>query len=194
MISKIDNNLKNNTSAEFDEVVKVCKDIFLNKMKDYGASWRVLRPRSITDQIFIKAQRIRSIEDKGVKMINEEIDGEFMGILNYCVIALIQLEENFGNDVLTEQAAEMLYDQKIARAKDLMTAKNHDYGEAWRDMRISSFTDLILMKIMRVKQIEDNEGRTIISEGITSHFFDMINYAIFALIKLQEQDAHTSID
>ncbi|MDQ3190115.1 MAG: DUF1599 domain-containing protein [Bacteroidota bacterium] len=176
-----------NTSAQYDLALNICKDIFINKMKDYGSAWRILRPASITDQIFIKAQRIRNIEEKGMQKVDEGIKPEYIGIVNYSIIGLIQLE--YGNseniEMSPEQAAE-LYEKYAANAKSLMQNKNHDYGEAWRDMRINSLTDLILMKIFRTKQIEDNKGATIISEGIDANYYDMINYAIFALIKLEE--------
>lgn len=175
------------TSNQYDTAVASCKDIFMKKMKDYGTAWRILRTSSITDQIFIKAQRIRNIEDKGTQKIHEDIRSEYIGIINYSIIGLIQLE--LKNDDRMELPAEevgKLFDKYAKEAKSLMEDKNHDYGEAWRDMRISSLTDLILMKIMRIKQIEDNKGETIISEGIDANFHDMINYANFALIKLNE--------
>ncbi|MEZ5013404.1 MAG: DUF1599 domain-containing protein [Chitinophagales bacterium] len=175
------------TSAQYDAAVAVCRDIFEHKIHDYGTSWRVLRPSSITDQIFIKAQRIRTIEETGVNLVDESVEDAFRGIVNYVVIAMIQLELT-ENDPLHLPASEVMpmYDAHIHAIKTLMENKNHDYGEAWRDMRIRSFTDLILMKLLRVKQIEENEGNTRISEGIASHYMDMANYAIFALIKLQE--------
>jgi hypothetical protein len=176
----------NKTSQQFDSIIALCKDIFVKKMKDYGSAWRILRTPSITDQIFIKAQRIRSIEDKGVQKIEEGIRNEYIGIVNYSVIALIQLE--LGNDQdlnLNEEKGEELYNRFIQEAKSLMMNKNHDYGEAWRDMRISSLTDIILMKLFRTKQIEDNKGKTFISEGVDANYFDIINYAIFALIKME---------
>ena len=177
----------NKTSTQYDTSVALCKDIFLKKMKDYGTAWRILRTSSITDQIFIKAQRIRNIEDKGTQKISEDIRSEYLGIVNYSVIGLIQL--GLKNDARMELPAKEvsnLFDKCINEAKSLMENKNHDYGEAWRDMRVSSLTDLILMKLLRIKQIEDNKGETIISEGIDANFHDMINYAIFALIKLSE--------
>ena len=174
------------TIAEYDSIIKKCEDIFVKKMKDYGSAWRILRISSLTDQIFIKAQRIRSIEQKGEQKIPEDISNEFVGIVNYAVIGLIQLDLG-----VSELAEEMDYNEvmnifsKQANiAKELMIAKNHDYGEAWRDMRISSLTDLILQKLLRVKQIEDNEGSTLISEGVDANYLDMLNYAVFALIKL----------
>jgi hypothetical protein len=162
-----------------------CKDIFIKKMKDYGCAWRILRLSSLTDQIFIKAQRIRSIEMKGSQKVGEDIRNEFVGIVNYSIIALIQLEKGIAEqpDMQNEEIQE-LYEKYYTESKELMKSKNHDYGEAWRDMRVSSLTDLILQKLLRVKQIEDNQGKTLISEGIDANYFDMINYAIFALIKL----------
>lgn len=174
-----------NTSQQYDAEIARCKDIFLKKMKDYGTAWRNLRPRSLTDQIFIKAQRIKSIEEKGTQKVDDGIAGEYIGIINYCAIALIQLEmKNDQRMDLPYTEVETLYIKYLSQTKQLMEDKNHDYGEAWRDMRISSLTDLILMKIFRVKQIEDNEGKTIISEGVDANYMDMINYAVFALIKL----------
>jgi hypothetical protein len=177
--------LANNTSAEYDAIIKVCKDLFIKKTRDYGTAWRILRPSSITDQIFIKAQRIRTLEDKKVSKVGEDIVGEYIGIVNYCVIAVMQLEldddapQELNPDIVAES-----FDAKVLETKELMSAKNHDYGEVWRDMRVSSLTDLILMKILRVKQIEDNEGKTLASEGIKANYQDMLNYAVFALIKL----------
>lgn len=156
-------------------------------MADYGTAWRNLRPRSITDQIFIKAQRIKSIEEKGTQRVNDDIRGEYVGIVNYCLIALMQLElKNDQRLELPPEEVVTLYNKHIGATKLLMEAKNHDYGEAWRDMRMESLTDLILMKIFRVKQIEDNDGKTIISEGVDANYMDMINYALFALIKIAE--------
>lgn len=174
-----------NTSAQYDEAIKLCKDLFMKKMKDYGSSWRIFRPSSLTDQIFIKAQRIRTIEEKGTQKIEDDIKGEFIGILNYSIISLIQLE--LKNDDALElgvDVAETHYNKHAKYAKELMEAKNHDYGEAWRDMRVSSFTDMLLVRIMRIKQIEDNKGMTSVSEGIEANYYDMINYCVFALIKL----------
>ena len=178
------------TAQEYDIVIDTCQDIFLKKMHDYGTAWRILRTTSITDQIFIKANRIRSIEEKGVAKINEGFVPEFIGIVNYSIMGLIQLQLGAGKESLAEQdQVEILYKDYFQKAKSLMMDKNHDYGEAWRSMRISSYTDLILMKINRTKQIEDNEGNTLISEGIDANYFDMINYAVFALIRLTiEQD------
>jgi hypothetical protein len=176
----------NNTSKQFEEIINICRDIYIKKMKDYGSAWRVLRAPSLTDQIFIKAQRIRSIEEKGMQKIQEDIRSEYIGIVNYCVIALIQLELGVSNDVdnIELKKASEFYDKYIYKAKSLMEDKNHDYGEAWRDMRIGSLTDIILMKLLRTKQIEDHDGKTFISEGVDANYYDMINYAIFALIKL----------
>jgi hypothetical protein len=176
----------NKTSKQFDTVIALCKDIFMKKMKDYGSAWRILRTPSLTDQIFIKAQRIRSIEIKGEQKVEEGIKPEYIGIVNYSVIALIQLELGISDNVnLDLSVAENLFDKYSSNSKSLMEDKNHDYGEAWRDMRISSLTDIILMKLLRVKQIEDNEGKTFISEGVDANYYDMINYAVFALIKLE---------
>jgi len=176
----------NKTSKQFDQVMALCKDIFMKKMKDYGSAWRILRTPSLTDQIFIKAQRIRSIETKGEQKVEEGIKPEYIGIVNYSVIALIQLELGISDNVnLDLNEAEKLFNKYSSNAKSLMEDKNHDYGEAWRDMRISSLTDIILMKLLRVKQIEDNKGKTFISEGVDANYYDMINYAVFALIKLE---------
>lgn len=174
-----------NTSQEYNEVIAVCKSLFLKKTKDYGTAWRILRSPSITDQIFIKAQRIRTLEEKKVSKVGEDITSEYIGIVNYCVIAMLQLEltENDPNE-MDVQLVESLFDKSVNETKELMFAKNHDYGEAWRDMRISSLTDLILMKILRVKQIEDNLGQTVVSEGVKANYQDMLNYSVFALIKL----------
>ncbi len=175
------------TEKQFDEVAAHCRDIFTKKMKDYGASWRILRPESVTDQIFIKANRIRSIEIKGVSKVDEGIRSEFIAIVNYGIIGLIQLELGFSDsDDLTYDKGMELYDKYLLEAKNLMMAKNHDYDEAWRTMRMQSYTDLILQKIYRTKQIEDNKGVTLASEGIDANYFDMINYAVFGLIKMEE--------
>lgn len=174
-----------NTEQQFEHIISICRDLFKKKLTDYGASWRILRPQSVTDQILIKAKRIRSIEEKGVTKVDEGIASEFIGIVNYGIVALIQLElgHNDGIDITTDRAME-LYDKYMLRTKNLMFAKNHDYGEAWRSMRISSYTDLILVKLFRTKQIENNEGQTIVSEGVDANYMDMINYSIFGLIKL----------
>ncbi len=173
------------TAGQFDQVIGQCRSLFFSKFKDYGTAWRIMRPHSVTDQIFIKAQRIRSLEVMGISKVGEGIVPEFIGIINYGIIGLIQLQagEDMPMDLSLTQMEE-LYDRLAKQAKDLMMAKNHDYGEAWRDMRVSSYTDLILMKIHRTKQIEDNAGKTIVSEGIDANYLDMINYAVFALIKL----------
>ena len=175
------------TLQQYDRNISKCRDVFLKKTKDYGTAWRILRPTSLTDQLFIKASRIRSIEELKEQMIEESIDSEYIGLVNYCIMALIQLEmpEEEGLE-LDPKEVEKLYDHQMHLTRDLMIAKNHDYGEAWRDMRISSLTDLILMKLLRIKQIEDNKGKTLISEGLDANFQDIINYALFALIKLDE--------
>ena len=175
-----------NTSKQYDEVVEKCRSLFVNKMKDYGSAWRILRLPSLTDQIFIKAQRIRQLQENTTRKVEEDEIPEFIGIINYSIMALIQLEKGVVEqpDINTKKATE-LYDKHIALTKKLMEDKNHDYGEAWRDMRISSLTDLIIQKLLRVKQIEDNKGKTIVSEGIDANYQDMINYAIFALILME---------
>ena len=177
--------MANNTTQEFDSVIAVCRSLFLKKTNDYGTAWRILRLTSLTDQLFIKAQRIRTLEEKQVSKVDEGVTSEYIGIINYCVIAMMQLEcsEDTPLELSSEQVNEW-YDNKAGETKELMFAKNHDYGEAWRDMRISSLTDLILMKLLRVKQIEDNQGQTLVSEGIETNFQDMLNYSVFALIKL----------
>ena len=174
------------TIREYDVASAKCKDIFIKKMKDYGCAWRILRLSSLTDQIFIKAQRIRSIEMKGSQKVGEDIRNEFIGIVNYSIIALIQLEKGIAEQPdMENEEVQALYEKYYTESKELMKSKNHDYGEAWRDMRVSSLTDLILQKLLRVKQIEDNQGKTLISEGIDANYFDMINYSVFALIKLK---------
>ena len=174
------------TSLEYTNIINVCREIFSKKTKDYGTAWRILRPSSLTDQIFIKAQRIRTIQETGVNRVGESIDAEFIAIVNYCLMAIIQVREKDLDEVeINPDLAISLYDTYSAEAFDLMMKKNHDYGEAWRDMRVSSLTDLILMKILRVKQIEDNNGLTLISEGIDANYFDMLNYSVFALIHLK---------
>lgn len=171
------------TKKEFSEMTAKCKDIFVKKLHDYGTSWRVMRPSSLTDQIYIKARRIRSIEEKGKSAVDEGIEPEFIGIVNYCAIALIQLRLGSGSQISPEEASK-LYDEAISHATSLMLDKNHDYDEAWRHMRVSSFTDIILQKLLRTKEIEDHDGKTLISEGIDANYMDMINYSLFALIKL----------
>jgi hypothetical protein len=195
--ARVDSNLHANmdatlvkTAKQFDEVIGGCRDLFTKKTHDYGTAWRILRTPSLTDQIFIKAQRIRTLEEKGTSRVGEGIHDEFVGIINYAVMALIQMQLNSDEslELGTERAAS-LYDAQVAQTKALMLDKNHDYGEAWRDMRVSSFTDLILMKLLRIKQIEDNSGVTLVSEGIDSGYRDILNYAVFALIQLKEQAA-----
>ena len=179
--------MANNTSEEFDLIINECKDLFIRKTRDYGTAWRILRLSSITDQIFIKAQRIRTLEEKKVSKVGENISSEYVGIINYCIIAMMQMEMNDNDPIdLPAEEVERLYSEKVQETRDLMFAKNHDYGEAWRDMRVSSFTDLILMKLLRVKQIEDNAGKTLVSEGVKANYQDMLNYSVFALIKLKE--------
>ena len=175
------------TNIQYDEAVNVCKDVFIRKTQDYGTSWRVLRMISIVDQIFIKAQRIRTIQEKQTQRIGDDIKSEFVGIVNYGLIGLIQLEK--GTSVIEDLDSEMvsaLYEEKISIARELMQDKNHDYGEAWRDMSQESFTDLILVKLLRIRQILSNEGKTIMSEGIDANLLDIINYALFALILIHE--------
>lgn len=172
------------TNQQYNQVIEMCRNIFSKKMKDYGTAWRILRTPSLTDQIYIKAQRIRSIEEKGVNKVNEGVKPEFIGIINYALMGLIQLELGPSDSELSGKKTLELYNSYFEKAKNLMKDKNHDYGEAWRNMRVSSYTDLILMKIKRTKQIEDNKGQTIISEGIDANYLDMINYAVFALIKI----------
>lgn len=173
------------TKQQFEHVIEVCRNLFEKKLHDYGAAWRIMRPSSVTDQIFIKANRIRSIEVKGVALVDEGIRSEFIAIVNYGIVGLIQLELGYSEkDDLTVERALELYDIYARKALELMLAKNHDYGEAWRSMRISSYTDLILMKIYRTKQIEELNGDTLVSEGIDANYMDMINYSVFGLIKL----------
>ncbi len=175
----------NNTIQEYDNVINICRDLFLKKMSDYGSAWRILRLPSLTDQIFIKAQRIRGLQQNAVRKIDEGEANEFIGIINYSIMALVQIELGIATqpDLLIDVATQH-YDEKVAECKELMENKNHDYGEAWREMRVSSLTDLILQKLLRVKQIEDNKGATLVSEGIEANYQDMVNYAIFALILL----------
>lgn len=175
------------TDIEFKEAIKKCREVFNKKMEDYGTSWSIMRPESITDQIFIKAKRIRTLEQLGENnaAVNEGIEPEFIGIINYAVMGLIQLGRNC-DSVLSRKDALSRYDEEIGKSTALMQNKNHDYDEAWRDMRISSFTDIILQKILRTKEIEDNQGKTKVSEGIDANYMDMINYALFALIKINE--------
>ncbi len=180
-------NILRNTDEQYTQAVSKCREIFEKKTYDYGTAWRILRTSSITDQIFIKAQRIRTIEETRDQKISDSIEDEYIGIMNYCVIALLQLELGESAEVhLSNEEAMQLYDNKMKSVKSLMEMKNHDYGEAWRDMRISSITDQILTKILRIKQIEDHAGETLISEGVESIYQDMINYALFAIIKMNE--------
>jgi len=176
------------TSEQFDQIIKKARSIFIKKMEDYGSAWRVLRMPSFTDQMYIKASRIRQLQENPNRKVDEGQEPEFLGLINYAVMALVQLDKGVAEqpDLPLEEAIN-LYDEKIKLAKELMLAKNHDYGEAWRDMRVSSITDLIIQKLYRVKQIEENEGKTIISEGIDANYLDIINYAIFALILLNEK-------
>ncbi len=174
------------TEQQYNHVIKICRDIFVKKTRDYGTAWRILRPSSLTDQLFIKANRIRSLEIKKVSKVGEDMEGEFVALVNYSIMGMIQLEKGHADDLdMNAEEAISLYDHYFEVAKQLMLKKNHDYGEAWRTMRISSYTDLILQKIHRTKQIEDNEGETIISEGIDANYLDIINYAVFALIKFE---------
>ena len=177
-----------NTSNQYDQVTSNCRDLFLNKMKDYGSAWRILILSSLTDQIFIKAQRIRSLQTKKIRKVDEGQVSEFIGIINYSIMSLIQIEKGIVESPdLDLDSALKLYDIHLAQTKALMENKNHDYGEAWRDMRVSSLTDLIIQKILRIKQIEDNQGKTLVSEGIDANYQDMINYSVFALIHLKEK-------
>ena len=175
------------TAAQYDAVITRCRSLFINKMKDYGSAWRILRLPSLTDQIFIKAQRIRGLQQNVERKVDEGQASEFIGIINYSAMALVQLERGVAEqpDLDLDEAIKV-YDEQIATTRALMLAKNHDYGEAWREMRVSSLTDLILQKLLRVKQIEDNKGKTLVSEGIDANYQDMINYAVFALILLDE--------
>ncbi len=174
------------TENQYIYIIEKCKSLFENKTKDYGTAWRIMRLPSITDQIFIKAQRIRSIQEKGTQKIGDDINSEFIGIINYCIIAMLQidLKNDSQMDIPLDKILN-LYDSCVHKTLDLLRNKNHDYGEAWRDMRVSSMTDLILMKIKRVKQMEDNDGKTLVSEGVEANYQDMMNYAVFCLIKLE---------
>jgi hypothetical protein len=175
------------TSKQYDQIIEKCRSLYSNKLKDYGSAWRILRLPSLTDQIFIKAQRIRQLQENSTRKVDEDEVSEFIGIINYAIMALIQLEKGVVEqpDLSMEEAVD-LYNKHISITKKLMEDKNHDYGEAWRDMRVSSLTDLILQKLLRVKQIENNKGKTIVSEGIDANYQDMINYAVFALIHLNQ--------
>jgi len=177
------------TDHQYEHVIRICREVFEKKMQDYGTAWRILRPSSLTDQLFIKASRIRSIETKGTSRIKDDIRSEFIGLVNYAITGLIQLElEPCDHPSMDTSQAMELYDKHIYAAKNLMLDKNHDYDEAWRNMRISSYTDLILMKIHRTKQIENNQGKTLVSEGIDANYMDIINYAVFGLIKIEFPD------
>lgn len=177
------------TSEQYDSIITTCRDLFSNKMKDYGSAWRILRLPSLTDQIYIKAQRIRSLQENDVRKIDEGEKSEFIGIINYAIMALIQLEKGVAQEPdLPPAEALGLYDRHVGITKLLMEKKNHDYGEAWRDMRVSSLTDLIIQKLLRVKQIEDNKGKTLVSEGIEANYQDIINYSVFALILMDESN------
>ncbi|MGB6036745.1 MAG: DUF1599 domain-containing protein [Cryomorphaceae bacterium] len=181
--------MSDKTSKQYNRVVDECKDIFFKKMSDYGTAWRILRTSSITDQIFIKANRIRTIQDLKESLVDEGIKPEFIGIINYSIMALVQLELIDNDELdLDQKQAKALYNKYINESFELMKKKNHDYGEAWRDMRVSSLTDLILMKLLRIKQIEDNQGQTLISEGIDANYYDIVNYAVFAMIHLNETE------
>ena len=177
------------TNRQFKAIIEECRELFQKKTHDYGTAWRILRLPSLTDQIFIKAQRLRSLEEKGTQKVEDDPRGEYIGIINYCTMALIQLEIGVAEQAdMSEDEALKYYDKYTQTAFDLMNNKNHDYGEAWRDMRIPSLTDMILQKLLRVKQIEDNSGSTLVSEGLDANYLDMINYAVFALIKMSEKE------
>ena len=173
-----------NTSKQYDQIVETCKTLFINKMNDYGTSWRILRSTSLTDQIFIKANRIKNLEIKKINLVDEGVEPEYIGIINYSIMAIIQLK--FQNDKLSNENITDIYTTEINNTKELMMNKNHDYGEAWREMRISSLTDMILQKLFRIKQIEDNDGKVKVSEGLEANYQDIINYAIFAMIRISE--------
>lgn len=171
------------TESEYQEIIQYCQDLFAKKNKDYGTSWRILRIPSLTDQIFIKAQRIRTIQEKGIQKVDEDVSSEFIGIINYCVMALIQIASIEHKEEINDAELTSLYNEQVNEVKELLFNKNHDYGEAWRDMRVSSMTDIILMKLLRIKQIEDNQGLTLVSEGVKAGYQDIINYSVFCLIK-----------
>ncbi len=175
------------TETAYQEIIDRCRDLFEKKNRDYGTSWRILRLPSITDQIFIKAQRIRTIQEKGVQKVEDGVAGEFIGIINYCVMALIQSDSSRPEGDLPPEQLPGLYTRQTDEVKELLFNKNHDYGEAWRDMRVSSMTDIILMKLLRIKQIEENKGQTVVSEGVRSGYQDIINYSVFCLIKIEEE-------
>lgn len=179
---------KHNTNIQFKEIISQCRNMYVAKMKDYGPAWRILRTPSITDQIFIKVKRIRTLQTIGESLVGEGVEPEFVGIINYAAMGIIQLRLGVvDNPDLSKDEALKLYDDVTSEAYELMTRKNHDYGEAWRDMRISSITDLIMSKVLRTKSIEDNDGKTLVSEGLDANYFDMINYAVFAMILLTEE-------
>ena len=181
------------TERQYDKVIQDCRNIFVKKMKDYGPSWRIMRPQTINDQLFIKAKRIREIETTGVNMVGDSVHDELMAVVNYCVMGLVQLEIGYADAVdMTADAALEYYDKYVQRAKDLMTVKNHDYGEAWRGMLPTSYTDFILTKIERNKSILANNGKTLVSEGADANYFDMLNYAVFGLIKIDEQNEQSN--
>ena len=184
IFEKINNNLETSTISEYKEIINICKDIYLKKSKDYGSAWRILRTTSLTDQIFIKAQRIRSTQEKKKMKVDEKIENEFIGIVNYCIMAIIQIEYDKDDIEISLEELEKLYDLYSEEIMNLLSNKNHDYDEAWKEMRISSMTDIILMKLYRTKQIENNNGKTLISEGIKANYQDIVNYAVFCLIKL----------
>jgi hypothetical protein len=175
------------TILQYTKVRNLCRAIFEEKTGDYGTSWRILRPSSLTDQIFIKAQRIRTVQETGENKVGEKVEDAFQAIINYCIMAVFQVRNNTENENLSLNTALKFYDEIFQEAENLMAKKNHDYGEAWRDMRVTSITDLILTKILRIKQIEDNNGKTNISEGVEGNYFDMLNYAVFSLILLEEE-------
>ena len=176
--------MKTSTRENYKKIIEICKDIYLKKSEDYGSAWRILRVTSLTDQIFIKAQRIRSIQEKNKMKVNENIEDEFIGIINYCIIAIIQLKYK-GKDIEIDiRELESLYNKYSNEIMDLLENKNHDYDEAWKEMRVSSMTDIILMKLYRTKQIESNKGKTLISEGVKANYQDIVNYSVFCLIKL----------
>lgn len=178
------------TSEQYDAVIKICRDLFIKKTKDYGTAWRIMRLPSLTDQIYIKAQRIRSLQENGIRKIEEDERSEFIGIVNYAIMGLIQLEMGVVHQPdLTAEVALECYDKHVSITKSLMENKNHDYGEAWREMRVSSLTDLILQKLLRVKEIENNKGKTLVSEGVDANYQDIINYAIFAMIHMENATA-----
>ena len=183
-MKKININLETSTINDYKKIINICKDIYLKKSKDYGSAWRILRVPSLTDQIFIKAQRIRSVQEKNTMKVNEDIENEFIGIINYCIMAIIQLEYKDDEIEINVNKLEELYDIYSEDTMNLLANKNHDYDEAWKEMRISSMTDIILMKLYRTKQIESYDGKTLISEGVKANYQDIINYSVFCLIKI----------